>query len=131
MKNSNKLISAVVLSTALVSSGVAVMANNAAKSDDSKSDLMSILIESMDNGTSFNLKLKNPVELTGYFITLEVDGPVKLDNNCFELHDKDDSEDNYTLIKTEVTQKNEQTHIVKIAVTSDKSLLTKNSSKTT
>lgn len=74
MKNSNKLISAVVLSTALVSSGVAVMANNAAKSDDSKSDLMSILIESMDNGTSFNLKLKNPVELTGYFITLEVDG---------------------------------------------------------
>ena len=60
MKNSNKLISAVVLSTALVSSGVAVMANNAAKSDDSKSDLMSILIESMDNGTSFNLKLKNP-----------------------------------------------------------------------
>lgn len=131
MKNSNKLISAVVLSTALVSSGVAVMANNAAKSNDSKSDLMSILIESMDNGTSFNLKLKNPVELTGYFITLEVDGPVKLDNNCFELHDKDDSEDNYTLIKTEVTQKNEQTHIVKIAVTSDKSLLTKNSSKTT
>lgn len=131
MKNSNKLISAVVLSTALVSSGVAVMANNAAKSDDNKSDLMSILIESIDNGTSFNLKLKNPVELTGYFITLEVDGPVELDNNCFELHDKDDSEDNYTLIKTNVTEKNEQTHIVKIAVTSDKSLLTKNSSKTT
>ncbi len=128
MKNSNKLISAVVLSTALVSSGVAVMANNIAQSDNT-SDLMSVLIDPKEDGTSFDLKLKNPSEMTGYFLTFKVYGPVTLNNNCFEIGDNNSE---YTLIKTDVQSNSNSKSVgggnittVKIAVTSDDSLLKK------
>ena len=130
MRNSNKLIGAVVLSTALVSSGVAVMANNGAQSDNT-SDLMSVLIEPKEDGTSFNLKLKNPSDMTGYFLTLKIYGPVTLNNNCFEIGDNNSS---YTLIKTNVDSNSKsieggKTTTVKIAVTSDESLLKKSTAR--
>ena len=128
MKNSNKLISAVVLSTALASSGVAVMANNIAQSNNT-SDLMSVLIEPQKDGTSFDLKLKNPSEMTGYFLTFKVYGPVTLNNNCFKIGDNNSE---YTLIKTDVQSNSNSKSVgggnittVKIAVTSDDSLLKK------
>lgn len=58
MKSSNKLIGVVVLSTALVSTGVAVMANNETSSNESTSDLTSVLITKSTTGDSFDLKLK-------------------------------------------------------------------------
>ena len=130
MRNSNKLIGAVVLSTALVSSGVAVMANNGAQSDNT-SDLMSVLIEPKEDGTSFNLKVKNPSDMTGYFLTLKIYGPVTLNNNCFEIGDNNSS---YTLIKTDVDSNSKsieggKTTTVKIAVTSDESLLKKSTAR--
>ena len=130
MRNSNKLIGAVVLSTALVSSGVAVMANNGAQSDNT-SDLMSVLIEPKEDGTSFNLKVKNPSDMTGYFLTLKIYGPVTLNNNCFEIGDNNSS---YTLIKTNVDSNSKsieggKTTTVKIAVTSDESLLKKSTAR--
>ena len=133
MKNSNKLISAVVLSTALASSGVAVMANNVSQSDNT-SDLMSVLIEPKEDGTSFDLKLKNPSEMTGYFLTFKVYGPVTLNNNCFKIEDNNSE---YTLIKTDVQSNSNSKSVgggnittVKIAVTSDDSLLKKANTRT-
>ena len=124
MKSSNKLIGAIVLSTALVSTGVAVMANNETSSNESTSDLTSVLITKSTTGDSFDLKLKNPSEMTGYTITLELTGPVTLNDSCFKIAYKSGN----TIVKS-AAKKTGDTTIVTIAVTSDESLIKKDTSK--
>ena len=124
MKNSNKLIGAVVLSTALVSSGVAVMANNGAISDKNDSDLTSILIKKLEDGESFDLKLINPSEMTGYTLILDIYGSVELEDNCFEVARKDKK----TIVKSVIKENGDTTRVI-IAVTSDSSLIRKNINK--
>ena len=124
MKSSNKLIGAIVLSTALVSTGVAVMANNETSSNESTSDLTSVLITKSTTGDSFDLKLKNPSEMTGYTITIELTGPVTLNDSCFKIAYKSGN----TIVKS-AAKKTGDTTIVTIAVTSDESLIKKDTSK--
>lgn len=124
MKSSNKLIGVVVLSTALVSTGVAVMANNETSSNESTSDLTSVLITKSTTGDSFDLKLKNPSEMTGYTITVELTGPVTLDDSCFEIAYKSGN----TIVKSAAKKTGETTKVT-IAVTSDESLIKKDTSK--
>ena len=124
MKNSNKLIGTVVLSTALVSSGVAVMANNEKITEKNDSDLTSILIKKLDNGEAFDLKLINPSEMTGYTLTLDIYGSVELEDSCFKIAHEDEK----TIVKSAVKKNGDTTRII-IAVTSDSSLIKKNTNK--
>ena len=121
MRNSNKLIGAVVLSTAIVSSGVAVMANNEKITEKNDSDLTSILIKKLDNGEAFDLKLINPSEMTGYTLTLDIYGSVELEDSCFKIAHEDEK----TIVKSAVKKNGDTTRII-IAVTSDSSLIKKN-----
>ena len=124
MRNSNKLIGAVVLSTAIVSSGVAVMANNEKITEKNDSDLTSILIKKLDNGEAFDLKLINPSEMTGYTLTLDIYGSVELEDSCFKIAHEDEK----TIVKSAVKKNGDTTRII-IAVTSDSSLIKKNTNK--
>ena len=107
-----------------MSSGVAVMANNEKITEKNDSDLTSILIKKLDNGEAFDLKLINPSEMTGYTLTLDIYGSVELEDSCFKIAHEDEK----TIVKSAVKKNGDTTRII-IAVTSDSSLIKKNTNK--